>query len=92
MDVIVRFKTADDKTSLLFHNDLCQDEGSLSVTVYNSGMMVAELMLQNKKATTTIVFGVGLDGVNIEICGISATITIHTFGGFCPRRVLGVVA
>ncbi|KAI0207223.1 hypothetical protein LSAT2_008111 [Lamellibrachia satsuma] len=51
------FKSADDKTSVLFHNNLCRDKGSLTVTVYNSGMLIAELMLQNKKTTMTVVFG-----------------------------------
>ncbi|KAI0224442.1 hypothetical protein LSAT2_024553 [Lamellibrachia satsuma] len=50
------FKTADDKTSLLFHNDLCRDNGSFTVTVYNSGMLIVEQVLDNKKNAMTIAF------------------------------------
>jgi len=59
MDVFVRFKTADDKTSMLFHNDRCKDHGSLSITVYNSGMIISEVLLSNKRSATTVVFAVG---------------------------------
>ncbi|KAI0218624.1 hypothetical protein LSAT2_029643, partial [Lamellibrachia satsuma] len=74
------FKTADDKTSLLFHNDLCQDEGSLTVTVYNSGMMVAELMLQNKKATTTIVFGSRNDWHHVAVVWTGRDVNMYMDG------------
>lgn len=73
MNIFDRFKSADDKTSVLFHNNLCRDKGSLTVTVYNSGMLIAELMLQNKKTTMTVVFGVGFDGVNIDILLLCTT-------------------
>jgi len=61
--VVIRFKTADDKTSLLFHNDHCHDHGSITITLYNSGMIIAELQLDNRKISMTVVFMVGFNGV-----------------------------
>ena len=66
MCVFVRFKTADDKTSMLFHNDHCKDHGSLSITVYNSGMIISEVTLSNKRYATTVVFAVGLDSTRFK--------------------------
>ncbi|KAK2189773.1 hypothetical protein NP493_97g00004 [Ridgeia piscesae] len=50
------FKTNDAKTSLLFHNDLCQDHGSITVTLYNAGMLITELELEGGKTTMSAVF------------------------------------
>ena len=95
MNVFDRFKTADDKTSLLFHNDLCRDNGSITVTVYNSGMLIAEYVLDNMKTSMTIAFVVGFSGTKIEMvcitCSVylsafSATIVNPAFAGFCSRR------
>jgi len=69
---VVRFKTNDAKTSLLFHNDLCQDHGSITVTLYNAGMLITELELEGGKTTMSAVFLVRLNAVQITIVAFAS--------------------
>ena len=63
---VIRLKTGDDKTSVLFHNDLCDDMGSLEIVIYNSGMLYVKLMLSTMKTAELFAFMVSFGGVKID--------------------------